>query len=65
MFYRLPIVAGGDSVRWITEILENESSSIQRVVFSRYDVAELETLIRPGSFVDAIFSLDLSSQETN
>ncbi|MFS7890024.1 hypothetical protein Hanom_Chr00s000006g01613911 [Helianthus anomalus] len=55
---RLPIVAGRDSVRWITEILEKESSSssIQRAVFSRYEVVELETLIRPGSFVDDIFS---------
>ncbi|KAI7745204.1 hypothetical protein M8C21_016625 [Ambrosia artemisiifolia] len=63
---QLPTVAEGDSVRWITEIHQKESSSsIQRVVFSRYDVAELEQLIRPGSFVDAFFSLDPYDYQQN
>ncbi|MFS7939587.1 putative ribonuclease H-like superfamily, exonuclease, RNase T/DNA polymerase III [Helianthus anomalus] len=62
---QLPTVAEGDSVRWITEIHQKESSSIQRVVFSRYDVAELEQLIRPGSFVDVCFSLDPYDYQQN
>ncbi|KAD4385338.1 hypothetical protein E3N88_25506 [Mikania micrantha] len=58
--FQLPTVADGNSIRWITEIYQKESSSssLQRVLFSRYDVAELEPFIRPGSFVDAFFSLD-------
>ncbi|KAK1435831.1 hypothetical protein QVD17_01601 [Tagetes erecta] len=69
--FQLPTVAEGDGVRWITEIYQKESSSpssslsIQRVVFSRYDVAELEPLIRPGSFVDAYFSLDPYDYQQN
>ncbi|XP_076903582.1 protein NEN1-like [Bidens hawaiensis] len=62
---QLPTVAEGDGVRWVTEIYQKESSSIQRVVFSRYDVAELESLIRPGSFVDAFFSLDPYDYQQN
>ncbi|XP_023763677.1 protein NEN1 [Lactuca sativa] len=57
---QLPTVAEGDSARWITEIYQKESSSlsVERVMFSRYDVAELEALIRQGSLVDACFLLD-------
>lgn len=57
---QLPTVAEGDSARWITEIYQKELSSlsVERVMFSRYDVAELEVLIRPGSLVDACFLLD-------
>ncbi|KAJ0751207.1 hypothetical protein HanLR1_Chr05g0190951 [Helianthus annuus] len=65
---QLPTVAEGDGVRWITEIYQKDSSSsssIQRVVFSRYDVAELKALIRPGSFVDAFFSLDPYNYQQN
>ncbi|XP_076930225.1 protein NEN1-like [Bidens hawaiensis] len=62
---QLPTVAGGDGVRWVTEIYKKEASSIQRVVFSRCDVAELESLICPGSFVDAFFSLDPYDYQQN
>ncbi|KAI7732926.1 hypothetical protein M8C21_029769 [Ambrosia artemisiifolia] len=65
---QLPTVAEGDGVRWITEIYQKESppsASIQRIVFSRYDVAELEQLIRPGSFVDAYISLDPYDYQQN
>lgn len=66
MFYRLPTVAEGDNIRWITEIYQKKSSSsVQRVVFSRYDVAELESLIRPGCLVDAFFSLDPYDYQQN
>ncbi|KAF5796834.1 putative ribonuclease H-like superfamily, exonuclease, RNase T/DNA polymerase III [Helianthus annuus] len=65
--FQLPTVAEGDGVRWITEIYQKESSSasIQHVVFSKYDVAELEQLIRPGSFVDAYISLDPYDYQQN
>ncbi|KAK1407323.1 hypothetical protein QVD17_38937 [Tagetes erecta] len=65
---QLPTVAEGDNVRWITEIYQKElssSSSAQRVVFSSYDVAELESLIRPGCLVDAFFSLDPYDYQQN
>lgn len=57
---QLPTVAEGDNAKWITEIYQKESSSlsVERVMFSRYDVAELEALIRPGGMVDACFLLD-------
>ncbi|KAK9080426.1 hypothetical protein SSX86_000184 [Deinandra increscens subsp. villosa] len=65
---QLPSVAVGDGVRWVTEIYQKESSpssSPQRVVFSNYDVAELEALIRPGSLVDAFICLDPYDYQQN
>nr|XP_043606910.1 protein NEN1-like [Erigeron canadensis] len=68
---QLPTVAEGDGAKWITEIYQKESlstspsRSIQRVVFSRYDVGDLEALICPGSFVDAYFSLDPYDYQQN
>ncbi|KAI3766864.1 hypothetical protein L2E82_16939 [Cichorium intybus] len=57
----------GDSSGWMTEIYHKQSSSssssssslsAQQLVYSNYDVIELDALFRPGSFVDAYFSLD-------
>ncbi|XP_071692252.1 protein NEN1-like [Rutidosis leptorrhynchoides] len=66
---QVPTVTEGDGARWITEIYQQGSSSgspsLQRVVFSRYDVAELEALIRPGSFVDVYLSLDPYDYQQN
>ncbi|XP_071705436.1 protein NEN1-like [Rutidosis leptorrhynchoides] len=66
---QLPTVTEGDNARWTTEIYQKGSSSgspsLQRVVFSRYDVAELEALIRPGSFVDVYFSLEPYDYQQN
>ncbi|KAK7265816.1 hypothetical protein RJT34_33440 [Clitoria ternatea] len=43
-----------------TEIYQRESSgSEQRLLFSRFDAAELDSLFIPGTFVDAFFYLDL------
>lgn len=52
-------VADGNVAGWSTEIYEKESSSAPRkLVFSRFDVVELDSLFTPGTFVDAYFSLD-------
>lgn len=52
----LPATADGDMVRWATEIYHNESSAPQKLIFSRFDA--LGSLLNPGKFVDAYFSLD-------
>ncbi|XP_059641831.1 protein NEN1 isoform X1 [Cornus florida] len=62
----LPTVADGDVTRWITEIYQKESStSAQKLVFSRFDVAELDALIAPGALVDAYFSIDTYDYQQN
>ncbi|CAJ1944119.1 unnamed protein product [Sphenostylis stenocarpa] len=44
---------------YATEIYHRESSgAVQRLLFSKYDAAELGSLFTPGTFVDAFFSLD-------
>ncbi|CAH1422458.1 unnamed protein product [Lactuca virosa] len=61
----------GDSSGWTTEIYKKESSSLsslsipQLVTSSRYDVAELDWLFRPGGFVDAYLSLDPYNYQQN
>lgn len=57
-FYSIPTAADGDTARWATEIYEKESGNTQRLVFSRYEVEELDGLLSPGTLVDAYFSLD-------
>ncbi|KAG5522786.1 hypothetical protein RHGRI_034810 [Rhododendron griersonianum] len=58
-FCSIPTVADGGVSRWLTDIYKKEGSATpQRPVFSRYDVAELDALFTPGTFVDACFSLD-------
>lgn len=54
---RLPTVAEGENARWTTEIYQKENSATHKLVFSRYDVAELNSLFTPGNVVDAYFSL--------
>lgn len=56
----IPTVAYGEVAIYATEIYQKESSSaVQKLVFSRIDAAELDTLFVPGTLVDASFSLDL------
>ncbi|XP_004508718.1 protein NEN1 [Cicer arietinum] len=44
---------------YATEIYQRESSgSVQRLLFSKFDAEELGSLFKPGTFVDALFSLD-------
>ncbi|PHU30225.1 Protein NEN3 [Capsicum chinense] len=54
----LPTVVDGNISRWVTEIYQKESSSTQKLMFSRFDVAELDPLISPGTVLDAYYSLD-------
>lgn len=55
---QLPTVWDGNNAKLSTEIYQKESSSTQKVVFSRYDIAELDALLAPGTFMDAYLSLD-------
>ncbi|KAL2493008.1 Protein NEN1 [Abeliophyllum distichum] len=61
----LPTVADGDDVRCITEIYQKDSSATQRLVFSRFDIVELESLFTPGNLVDAYFSVDAYDYQQN
>ncbi|KAL8123584.1 protein NEN1-like [Apium graveolens] len=61
----LPTVWDGNSAKLSTEIYQKESSSTQKVVFSRYDVAELDALLAPGTFMDVYFSLDPYDYQQN
>ncbi|XP_060172559.1 protein NEN1-like isoform X1 [Lycium barbarum] len=54
----LPTVVDGNISRWVTEIYQKESSTTQKLMFSRFDVAELDSLITPGTLLDAYFSID-------
>lgn len=64
---QIPTVEDGNVVRWATDIYAKESSSNtpQKLVFSRYDVAELEPLFNPGTLVDAYFSFDSYDYQQN
>ncbi|XVF50081.1 hypothetical protein PTKIN_Ptkin04bG0065800 [Pterospermum kingtungense] len=55
----IPIVVNGDNAQYATEIHRKDcSGTVQKLVFSKVDVAELGNLIRTGITVDAFFSLD-------
>ncbi|KAK9066564.1 hypothetical protein SSX86_013887 [Deinandra increscens subsp. villosa] len=63
------LTAAEDTTKWITEVYYKNSSSIpstQQLVSSRYaEVAEEDSLFRPGSLVDAYFSVDPYSFQQN
>ncbi|XP_010258428.1 PREDICTED: protein NEN1-like [Nelumbo nucifera] len=62
----IPIVPTGDISVYGTEIYQKEASgSAQRLVFSRFDAAELDSLFVPGTLVDAYFSLDVYDYQQN
>ncbi|KAG7021529.1 Protein NEN1, partial [Cucurbita argyrosperma subsp. argyrosperma] len=49
----------GDTAIYATEMLKKEpSGAAQRLIFNRFDAAELERLINPGAILDAFISLD-------
>ncbi|XP_021286527.1 protein NEN1-like isoform X2 [Herrania umbratica] len=55
----IPTVVSGDIVQYATEIHQKDcSGTVQKLVFSKFDAAELDNLFRTGIFVDAFFSLD-------
>ncbi|XP_057474684.1 protein NEN1-like [Actinidia eriantha] len=63
----IPTVADGSVSRWLTDIYQKDTSTttLHRLVFSRFDVAELDALFTPGIFVDAFFSLDPYDYQQN
>ncbi|GMJ00018.1 NAC45/86-DEPENDENT EXONUCLEASE-DOMAIN PROTEIN 1 [Hibiscus trionum] len=55
----IPTVVNGNIAQYAVEIHQKDSSStVQKLVFSKFDAAELGNLFRAGIFVDAFFSLD-------
>ncbi|KAF4374599.1 hypothetical protein G4B88_004851 [Cannabis sativa] len=62
----IPTAVCGEIAIYATEIYQKESSgSVQRLVFSKFDAAELNSLLPPGTFVDAFFSLDPYDYQQN
>ncbi|KAK9066563.1 hypothetical protein SSX86_013886 [Deinandra increscens subsp. villosa] len=63
------LTAVEDASKWITEVYYKNSSSIlstQQLVSSQYaEVAEVDSLFRPGALVDAYFSVDPYSFQQN
>ncbi|KAM1682058.1 hypothetical protein ACFX2K_039519 [Malus domestica] len=55
----IPTAVCGDIAIYATEIYQKEPSGTeQRLVFTKFDSSELSTLFKPGTFMDAFFSLD-------
>ncbi|TYG90731.1 hypothetical protein ES288_A12G206000v1 [Gossypium darwinii] len=62
----IPTVANDNIARYAAEIHQKDSSgTVQKLVFSKFDAAELGNLIRGGIFVDAFFSLDTYDYQQN
>lgn len=53
----LPTAADGDITRWTTEIYQKDNSAMHKLMFSRFEIVELESLFTPGTIIDACFSL--------
>ncbi|KAG6404007.1 hypothetical protein SASPL_136241 [Salvia splendens] len=53
----LPTLADGEINRWTTEIYQKErsTSTVHKLTFSRFEVAELNSLFNPGTVDDAHF----------
>ncbi|XP_074316940.1 protein NEN1-like [Silene latifolia] len=64
---QIPTVVTGDVASYGTEIFQKEASSgtEQKLVFSKFDPAELERLFISGSSVDAFISLDQYDYQQN
>ncbi|XP_010258260.1 PREDICTED: protein NEN2-like [Nelumbo nucifera] len=61
----IPTVPNGDIAIYGTEIYQKEASgNAQRLVFSRFDAAELDSF-SPGTLVDAFFSLEVYDYQQN
>ncbi|KAK0586273.1 hypothetical protein LWI29_003970 [Acer saccharum] len=57
----IPTVVHDDAAQYATDICQKEATNgtIQKLVFQKFDAAELESLIKPGTVVDGFLSLDL------
>lgn len=64
--FSIPTVTNGDIAIYATEIYQKDPTGItQRLIFSRFDAAELDTLFVPGTLVDAYFALDPYDYQQN
>ncbi|KDP31282.1 hypothetical protein JCGZ_11658 [Jatropha curcas] len=55
----IPTIVNGEVAQYATEIYQKDpSGTTQKLVFSRFDAAELDTWFSPGTHIDAYFSLD-------
>ncbi|GMY15590.1 protein NEN3-like [Fagus crenata] len=61
----IPTAITEDGAVYATEMYKKDSGIVQRLVFSRFDAAELDPLFTPGTFVDAFFSLDPYDYQQN
>ncbi|KAG4942931.1 hypothetical protein JHK85_047577 [Glycine max] len=62
----IPTAVVADVDIYATEIYQRESSgTVQRLLFSKFDAAELGSLFMPGTFVDAFLSLDPYDYQQN
>ena len=56
----IPTIVSGDAAIYSTDIYQKEpSGNIQKLVFSKVDAAELDTLFVRGNKVDAFFPLEI------
>ncbi|KAK5777072.1 hypothetical protein PVK06_045038 [Gossypium arboreum] len=62
----IPTVVNDNIALYAVEIHQKDSSgTVQKLVFSKFDAAELGNLTRGGIFVDAFFSLDTYGYQKN
>lgn len=58
-FHSIPTAVCGDTAIYGTEMYQKEpSGAAQRLIFSKFDAAELDSLINPEGSLDAFISLD-------
>ncbi|KAJ0048422.1 hypothetical protein Pint_16882 [Pistacia integerrima] len=56
---RIPTTVSGDVTQSNTEICQKEpSGTVQKLAFVKFDAAELDSLFKPGTFVDTFLSFD-------
>lgn len=62
----IPTIVSGDSYIYTTDICQKEpSGSTQKLVFSKVDATELDSLFVRGSKVDSFFSLEIYDYQQN
>ncbi|KAJ4750589.1 hypothetical protein LUZ62_084994 [Rhynchospora pubera] len=62
----IPTVANGDRAIYSTEIYQRElSGNVQKLVFTKVDASELDSLFIPGHTLDAFFNLDAYDYQQN
>ncbi|KAG0494696.1 hypothetical protein HPP92_005690 [Vanilla planifolia] len=55
----IPTIANGEAIDYCTEIFQREASgNMNKLVFSKSDIAGLDSVLSPGRTVDAFFSLE-------